>query len=129
MWGSGGPVGSAGAHTRAITGVPATITADGSSDPIDISTEQQLLASVLIGIPVGDSTIRFRIEILDAIGTWLTVLFLPGDGPFTGAGYTYGPVGPGTSAPYVLTNRCRFAWVVGGSAPSVPGVKVALAGA
>jgi hypothetical protein len=110
-----------------ITGVPATINANGSSDSIDVNSVGVLLASVTVGAPAGSTpTLQFYVEVKDALGLWLPVLTMV---QLTGASFTYGSVGPGTANVYVLTREARFRWVIGGTGgPSFPNVGVALAG-
>lgn len=109
-----------------IVGVPDPITANGNTDPFDISDVQRLMASVETGTPTGTSpTLNLYLDVLDPIGNWLAVISFV---QLTAASYTYAPVGPGTANTYVLTDRARFRWVVGGTDPSFPAVAVSAVG-
>lgn len=123
MWGSG----PGAANVAGITGVPTTITADGTSEPIDISEVGTLMISAECGAPTGSSpTLNVYLDVQDAIGNWLQVCALT---QLTGAAYTYSTVGPGTGSPYPLTAIARFRWDIGGTgSPTFPGFAVALAG-
>lgn len=108
-----------------ITGVPDTITTDGASDPINISSISTLMASVKVGAPTGTTpTLDIYVDVLDALGDWLQVLALV---RLTAAAYTYAAVGPATPTTYVLTNKARFRWVRSAGS-SWPTFDVALAG-
>lgn len=110
-----------------ITGVPASISANGTSDDIDIDGVGVLMVSARIGAPTGTNpTISFYLDVKDAVGNWLQVLALT---QLTAASYTYAGVGPGTATPYPLTAVARIRWVIGGTAsPTFPAVALALAG-
>lgn len=121
MWASGAPQDG----VRPISGVPSTISADGSSGAISIAVITVMMASVKVGAPTGSSPgINFYVDVLDAIGNWLQVVDLDG---LSGAGVAYSAVGPATPDPYVLTNQARFRWVISGGS-TWPNVKLALAG-
>jgi hypothetical protein len=122
MYGSG----PAAADVIGISGVPATIDADGASDPIDVSQVRAALVSVTVGAaPTGSTpTLDLYLDVQDALGNWLQVYHFT---QLTGAGYSYGVVGPGTGNGYVLTSRARFRWDISAGS-SWTQVSVGLAG-
>ncbi|UOB09070.1 hypothetical protein MQE23_08395 [Streptomyces sp. HP-A2021] len=101
----------------------------GLTGAIDVSRiSNGLLIVTVANAPTGTSpTLAVFFDVLDATGTtWVQTSSATsiGGALLTTAGFTYGVINNG----YVLTNRGRIRWTLGGTTPSFTGVSFSIHG-